>query len=87
MMLQDSIMIKASPDAIFRFFEEMERNYLQWHPDHVLYRWVAGQGVKEGHVFYFEEYITSRESSLRSRSSSRGWFLISTSSSRPPSGS
>ena len=60
MILQDSILIKASPDAIFRFFEEMECNYLQWHPDHVLYRWVAGQGVKEGHVFYFEEYIAGK---------------------------
>jgi len=60
MILQDSILIKASPEAIFRFFEEMERNYLQWHPDHVLYRWVSGRGVKVGHVFYFEEYIAGK---------------------------
>ncbi len=59
-MLKDSILIKASPEAIFRFFEEMERNYLQWHPDHVLYHWVSGRGVQEGHVFYFEEYIAGK---------------------------
>lgn len=60
MILQDSINIDTKPEAIFQFFEEMERNYLQWHPDHVLYRWVSGRGVKHGHVFYFEEYIAGK---------------------------
>jgi hypothetical protein len=60
MILKDSIKISVKPEAIFRFFEEMESNYLQWHPDHVLYRWVSGRGVKEGHVFYFEEYIAGK---------------------------
>lgn len=60
MLLKDSIEIKASPEAIFRFFEEMESNYLQWHPDHVVYRWISGRGVKEGDVFYFEEYIAGK---------------------------
>jgi hypothetical protein len=59
-ILEDSIMIKASPEAIFRFFEEMEDNYLQWHLDHVRYWWVSGWGVQEGHVFYFEEYIAGK---------------------------
>jgi hypothetical protein len=53
-------MIKANGEAIFYFFEEMERNYLRWHPDHVAYRWVTGRGVKEGHIFYFEEYIAGK---------------------------
>ena len=60
MILKDSIKISASPEAIFRFFEEMESNYLQWHPDHVLYRWISARGVKEGHVFYFEEHIAGK---------------------------
>lgn len=60
MLLEDSIKIKTKPEAIFRFFEEMEQNYLQWHPDHVLFRWVSGRGVKEGNVFYFEEYIAGK---------------------------
>jgi hypothetical protein len=59
-ILKDSIMINASPEVIFQFFEEMEHNYRQWHPDHVLYRWVSGKGVKEGHIFYFEEYIAGK---------------------------
>ena len=57
MILSDSISIQARPEAIFGVFEEMELYYRQWHPDHVLFRWVSGRGVRKGHVFYFEEYI------------------------------
>ena len=60
MILQDSIKIRTRPDAVFRFFEEMEQNYAQWHPDHVLFRWESGRGVREGNVFYFEEYIAGK---------------------------
>lgn len=60
MILKDLIRVKAGPEAIFRFFEGMEGNYLQWHPDHVLFRWISGRGVKEGNVFYFEEYIAGK---------------------------
>ena len=60
MILKDSIKVKASSEAIFRFFEEMEGNYLQWHPDHVLFRWISDPGVKEGNVFYFEEYMAGK---------------------------
>jgi hypothetical protein len=35
-------------------------HHLQWHPDHVLFRWVRGRGVTEGNVFYFEEYMAGR---------------------------
>lgn len=57
MILTDAVNINAAPRAIFDFFEDMEQHYLQWHPDHVRFRWVSGRGVKTGHVFYFEEYL------------------------------
>ena len=60
MILTDSITIQARPESIFRFFDEMEAYYLQWHPDHVRFRWVSGQGVREGHVFAFEERIAGK---------------------------
>ena len=60
MILKDATQIRATPEAIFRFFEDMEQHYLQWHPDHVRFRWVSGRGVKEGNVFYFEEYIAGK---------------------------
>lgn len=57
MRLRDSIWIRTTPERIFRFFETMDAHYLQWHPDHRLFRWEAGTGVREGVVFYFEEII------------------------------
>ena len=60
MILKDSTRISTTPDAIFGFFEEMEHNYVAWHPDHLLFRWVSGRGVKEGAVFYFEERIAGK---------------------------
>lgn len=60
MVLHDSVHIRTTPQAIYRFFEHMEENYLQWHPDHVLFRWTTGRGVASGNIFYFEEYIAGK---------------------------
>lgn len=57
MILAERIAIRTSPDAVFHFFAEMERNYLRWHPDHVLFRWDGEPGLREGAEFYFEEWI------------------------------
>ena len=50
----------------------MEHDYLRWHPDHALFRWVSGSGVKEGNVFYFEERVAGK---LLCHCSSGGWCL------------
>jgi hypothetical protein len=60
LILTDNISIKAPPDDIFRFFEEIDRHYMEWHPDHVLYRWEKGHGVALGNEFYFEELIAGK---------------------------
>jgi hypothetical protein len=60
MVIRDSIEVNATPEAIFRFFEEMDARYLRWHPDHRLFRWVRGQRLEEGNVFYFEEQIAGK---------------------------
>jgi uncharacterized protein YndB with AHSA1/START domain len=57
MRLRDSIWIRATPAQVFAFFEAMDENYLRWHPDHRLFRWEHGRGVREGVIFYFEEEI------------------------------
>ena len=57
MRLEDRIWINAPPEAIFSFFEAMETNYLRWHPDHRLFRFEQGRGLREGVVVYFEEVI------------------------------
>ena len=57
MRLRDSIRIRTTPARVFRFFETMDRHYLDWHPDHRLFRWEEGKGVEPGVVFYFEVVI------------------------------
>jgi hypothetical protein len=57
MRIVDTITIDSTADAFFDFFERMDEHYLQWHPDHQLFRWVKGRGVAEGVEFYFEEII------------------------------
>ena len=38
----------------------MDENQQSWHPDHVLFEWVEGRSLKEGTVFYFEEYMAGK---------------------------
>jgi hypothetical protein len=57
MRLTDTIKIRSTPERFFAFFQQMEQNYLRWHPDHRLFRWEEGRGLREGVTFYFEEVI------------------------------
>jgi hypothetical protein len=57
MRLTDTITIRSTPERFFSFFEEMDVNYVRWHPDHRLFRWESGRGLRKGGTFYFEEVI------------------------------
>lgn len=57
MLLEDRILINAPASRVFAFFDNMERNYTDWHPDHVCFEWRKGHGVAVGNTFYFEEKI------------------------------
>jgi hypothetical protein len=65
MRLHDSIWIRTTPRQVFRFFETMDEHYLRWHPDHLLFRWEEGRGVREGVVFHFEETIGGKRMKKR----------------------
>jgi hypothetical protein len=61
MVLRESIEIHAPLARFFEFFEGMsQERYLGWHPDHRVFRWTEGQGVKPGNRFYFEEVIAGK---------------------------
>jgi hypothetical protein len=60
MILRDQIDVTASADALYAFFEDIERHYLAWHPDHRLFRWVEGHSLAIGHRFHFEEVIAGK---------------------------
>jgi hypothetical protein len=57
MLLNHSIFIGSTPEAVLAFFDGIETNYRRWHPDHRLFRWEEGRGLRPGVVFRFEETI------------------------------
>jgi hypothetical protein len=55
--LRDTILIAAAPEEIFDFFIHFQENFDAWHPDHVRC-WYREEGpLREGSVFYVEEYV------------------------------
>jgi hypothetical protein len=42
---------------VYTFFEPMAENYRRWHPDHVEYRWLSGDGLHPGATAHFAERI------------------------------
>lgn len=61
MVLQDTVEVHASASDVFAFFEDMDNaRYLGWHPDHKVFRWTRGKGLKVGNEFYFEEVIAGK---------------------------
>jgi hypothetical protein len=60
MILEQSIAIAAGPDKAYRFFAEMEGRYTQWHPDHIVFRWLQDARLEVGAKFYIEERIDGR---------------------------
>jgi hypothetical protein len=56
--LKDSIEIKATPEKIWDFFVDLEKNYKSWHPeDHVVFEWTKGKPMELGSHFYAEEIM------------------------------
>ncbi|WP_238993966.1 SRPBCC family protein [Halobellus captivus] len=60
MILEETTVVEASPGAVFHFFETMEEHYTRWHPDHVAFRWIDGNGLEAGATAYFEEEIAGK---------------------------
>jgi hypothetical protein len=57
-VLKDTIEINTTPDRIWEFWVNMDRNYKSWHPqDHILFRWTRGKPMEEGSIIYAEETV------------------------------
>lgn len=65
MILKESIWVDAPAKAIYRFFEEMEHNYLRWHPGHESFEWLAEPGIREGNIIRFVETIGGKRMSKK----------------------
>ena len=58
MTLVHEVDIKTSPDIIWDFLINIEKNYSVWHPnDHILFKWTNGAPFDTGATFYAEQYM------------------------------
>jgi hypothetical protein len=58
MTLTHEVDIKTSPDKIWDFLINIEKNYTAWHPnDHILFQWTKGAPFETGSTFYAEQYM------------------------------
>jgi hypothetical protein len=54
--------IKTSPEKIWRFLLDIDKNYVSWHPDdHILFIWTKGAPFESGSTFYAEQKMMNRK--------------------------
>ena len=55
---KDTVEINTTPEKIWEFWVNMDKNYKAWHPeDHILFRWTKGRPMEEGSRIYAEETV------------------------------
>jgi len=66
LILKDSVEIKTTPEKIWEFFTNLEKNYRAWHPkDHVLFKWTKGKPMETGSRWYGEEVVMGKVFKLK----------------------
>ena len=66
LVLSDSIEIKTTPEKIWEFFTNLEKNYKAWHPqDHILFKWTKGKPMESGSNWYGEEVVRGKVFKLK----------------------
>jgi hypothetical protein len=53
--LRESVEIDSSPQKLFDWFRNLDKNYTAWHPDHI--RWAFEEGFREGAHCRYEEML------------------------------
>ncbi len=62
MTLLHEVNINASPEKIWEFLVNIEKNYKAWHPDdHILFRWTKGAPFEKGSTFYSEQNMVGEK--------------------------
>ena len=57
-VLKDTVEIETTPEKIWEFWANMDKNYKAWHPqDHILFSWIKGKPMEEGSKIYAEETV------------------------------
>ncbi len=56
-VLTDVVEINSPPEDIWNFFINLEKNYIDWHPeDHKMFKWI-GKPMESGTKWYAEEMV------------------------------
>jgi uncharacterized protein YndB with AHSA1/START domain len=64
--LRHSIEIETTPEKIWEFFINLDKNYTTWHPeDHILFKWTKGEPLREGTSFYAEQYVKGKKTKYK----------------------
>ena len=57
-VMEDSTEIKTTPEKIWEFFINLDKNYKSWHPeDHIVFKWTKGKPMETGSHYYGEEIM------------------------------
>ena len=59
-VLKDSVKINASSEKVYQWLIQClknKENYKAWHPEHKEIRWLKGDPLQKGSIFYIEEYL------------------------------
>jgi len=57
--LQDSIEINTTPEKILNWFQNLDKHFTDWHPNHTKFEKITG-GMDEGDIIRFEECIDGK---------------------------
>lgn len=58
MTLVHEVDINTTPEKIWDFLINIEKNYSAWHPkDHILFKWTKGAPFEAGSTFYAEQHM------------------------------
>jgi hypothetical protein len=49
--------VAASPAEVWKLFREMDRHYEDWHREHLRWRWLDGEPLAVGTVWFADEYF------------------------------
>ncbi len=63
--ITDVVTIRNSPETIYTWFEGLEDNYRDWHPDHIRCRCLTGIALAKGTVYRMDDMDEGDRMSFR----------------------
>jgi hypothetical protein len=55
--LTQRTVLPAPAERVWRLFEQMEEHYSAWHREHLRWRWLAGEPLAKGSVWFADEWV------------------------------